>query len=190
MGDLWRGREVERDALISPCKRYRYWLLRRWGNYPLATFVMLNPSTADANSDDPTIRKCMGFADSWGMGGIWVVNLFALRSTNPYGLVSDEVGRRHALDGGVLTRAVGPDNDGWLRAACEHDSPVLAWGATGGSHVARLVDARLRRAFPMMAHAEGVQELRCLGRAKNGHPRHPLMLAYSTPLERFEVPRV
>jgi hypothetical protein len=188
MGELWRGRKMKRDALISPCGQYRYWLLRRWSNRPLATFVMLNPSTADANSDDATIRKCMGFADAWGLGGIWVVNLFALRSTNPYGLVSDEVGRRYALDGGVLTRAVGPDNDEWLRAACEYDSPVLAWGATGGPHVGRLVDARLRRAFPMMASADGLQELRCLGRAKNGHPRHPLMLAYSTPLERFEVP--
>jgi len=100
---------MERDALISPCSQYRYWLLRRWSNRPLATFVMLNPSTADANSDDATIRKCMGFADAWGLGGIWVVNLFALRSTNPYGLVSDEVGRRYALDSGVLTRAVVPE---------------------------------------------------------------------------------
>jgi hypothetical protein len=175
-------------AVISDCGRYRYALWRKWSNDgPVATFVMLNPSVADARVDDPTIRKCVGFARRWGRSGIWVVNLFALRSTNPYGLVSAENGSRYAIDAALMARAVGPDNDDWLRAACEYESPVLAWGATGGAHVGKLIDARLRRALPMMGTAEGIGELTCLGRSKSGHPRHPLMLAYSTPLERFEV---
>jgi hypothetical protein len=136
---------------------------------------MLNPSTADAHADDPTIRKCMGFARRWGMSGIWVVNLFALRSTDPAGLLD-------APD------PIGPENNDWVRAAIEYDRPVFAWGATGGARVAKLVASRTVRILEIAREAEGADEPMCLGRTKNGHPRHPLMLAYSTPLDRFEVP--
>ena len=92
-------------AVLSPCGAYRYLLTRRFGpGKKLATFVMLNPSTADAERDDATIRKCVGFARSWGCAGLQVVNLFAFRATDPTDL-------RMADD------PVGPENDVWLGRA-------------------------------------------------------------------------
>lgn len=162
-------------ADISPCGKYRYTLWRRWSEYgPLATFVMLNPSTADATVDDPTIRKCMGFAKRWGKSGIWVVNLFALRSTDPMGLLS-------------VSEPFGPNNWDWLRAAAEHDEVVCAWGATGGAKVQNLIKWRIASVLPLLANASGNRGLFCLGKAKNGAPRHPLMLSYDTPLQAYEA---
>src|SRR5260221_14621388 len=72
---------VEKDALISPCGTYRYWLNRWWNKkLPLAVFIMLNPSDADAVQDDPTINCCVRLAKREGYGGIHVVNLFAFRT--------------------------------------------------------------------------------------------------------------
>src|SRR5262249_14212908 len=94
-----RREEVRRAAVISDCGRYRYSLTRRWGDAaePRALFVMLNPSTADAEQDDPTIRRCIGFAKAWGMGSLEVVNLYALRATDPAALLSapDPIGPKN-----------------------------------------------------------------------------------------------
>ncbi len=84
-----------KDAVISECGKYRYQLLREWdAKLSKILFIMLNPSTANAQEDDPTIRRCIGFAKSWGYGGIYVGNLFAYRSTNPKELLksSDPIG--------------------------------------------------------------------------------------------------
>ena len=90
-------------AAFSPDRRYRYTLRRQWDDaLPYCLFVMLNPSTADATQDDPTIRRCIGFTKAWGFGGLLVGNLFALRSTDPAALY-------HADD------PVGPENDSCLR---------------------------------------------------------------------------
>lgn len=71
-------------AILSDCGKYRYQLWRTWDeSKPKVLFIMLNPSTADASADDPTIRRCIGFAKAWGYGGIMVGNLFALRATDP-----------------------------------------------------------------------------------------------------------
>jgi hypothetical protein len=78
-GDLFG----DRGATLSDCGRYRYRLWRRWADGPTVLFVMLNPSTADADVDDPTIRRCIGFARSWGAGALEVVNLYAWRATQP-----------------------------------------------------------------------------------------------------------
>ena len=73
-----------KSAEISPCGLYRYSLTRKWEAWKgTVNFIMLNPSTADAQEDDPTIRRCIGFAKAWGYGGIVVTNLFAYRATNP-----------------------------------------------------------------------------------------------------------
>jgi hypothetical protein len=161
--------DLRRDAGLSMCGQYRYWLVRQWDpDLPMVNFVMLNPSTADASKEDPTIRKCVGFADRWGFGGLWVVNLFAFRSTDPAGLLA-------AAD------PVGPGNDSWLRACCEATgATVLAWGSTGGTRVGRLIAARLLEALPLLP-----PEVSCLGRTKSGAPRHPLMLPYTTPIEKY-----
>jgi hypothetical protein len=84
-----RVAEIERTATISDCGRYRYTLGRTWSDEPPVLFVMLNPSTADADVDDNTISKCIGFAKRWGHGGITVVNLYAWRATNPKELPDD-----------------------------------------------------------------------------------------------------
>lgn len=92
-------REVATTAGISECGTYRYWLCREWSpGLDSLVWLMLNPSTADATQDDPTIRRCMGFARRWGYGGITVVNLYAYRATNPRDLLT-------AAD------PVGPEND-------------------------------------------------------------------------------
>jgi len=70
--------------VISDCELYRYMLIREWDeNLPRTDFIMLNPSTADEYEDDATIRKCISYAKSWGCGSVRVMNLFAIRATNP-----------------------------------------------------------------------------------------------------------
>ena len=86
---------IAKDAYISTCGTYRYWLTREWDeSNPLLVWLMLNPSTADASQDDATMRKCMSYARKWGYGGITVINVYALRSRDPKNLwkVSDPVG--------------------------------------------------------------------------------------------------
>ena len=77
----------ELSATFSPCRRWRYTLLRRWepANLIVVAFIGLNPSTADETLDDPTIRRCIGFAKAWGAGGMYMLNLFGWRSTDPAG---------------------------------------------------------------------------------------------------------
>lgn len=83
---------MERAAEFSGCGRYRYSLRRRWADGgPPACWIMLNPSTADAEKDAPTIRRCIGFSKAWGHNALVVVNLFALRSTDPTALRTCEV---------------------------------------------------------------------------------------------------
>ena len=163
------GDGMYRDAMISACGQYRYSLVRQWDRTkPYLPFVMLNPSTADAEQDDPTIRRCMSFARREGCGGIVVVNLYALRSTDPKRLreVEDPVGpfnKRVIYDAGIV--------------AAEAGVPVIcAWGlnditqAAGGA----LVQAR-----------EAGARIMCLGKTAGGHPRHPLYVKGSQPLEAY-----
>ena len=80
---------MDKGAIISPCGKYRFQLWRIWDDSkPLCMFVMHNPSTADANVDDPTIRRCMGFAASWGYGGVYIGNLSPYRATNPKDMIN------------------------------------------------------------------------------------------------------
>jgi hypothetical protein len=156
------GLGEESTATFSPCRTYRYALTRRWAHGPLAAFVMLNPSTADAFILDPTVRRCIGFARRWNAGGVLVLNLFALRSTDPKALYRHE-------------DPVGPANDdviaGWL-ASGEVDRVVAAWGAHGVLNGrAGQVASRLRT-----SGAEPV----CLGVTKDSHPRHPLYVRGDT----------
>jgi hypothetical protein len=153
-------------AELSPCGTYRYRLGRRLDEEPRAAlFVMLNPSTADATEDDPTIRRCIGFARREGCGTLEVVNLFALRATDPAELC-------RAYD------AVGPDNPAAIAAAIGRAHlVVVAWGNIHrrlgpGRHV----DALLAQIPP----GRGPW---CLGRTAAGAPRHPLYVKNDTPLE-------
>lgn len=147
---------IEKGAIIDLSGNYRYLLWRNWNSdLPKLLFVMLNPSTADADVDDPTIRRCIGFAKLWGYGSLEVVNLFGLRSTNP-----DEL--RKCED------PVGPDNDAHvLLAASNANKIIVAWG-TNGSYLGRgrKVSTLLYRHKPF-----------CLDISKAGHPKHPLYIA-------------
>lgn len=160
-------------ASLSPCRLYRYHLWRQHTEVePLrrVLFVMLNPSTANGHEDDPTIRKCRGFADRWGFDRFDVANLFAFRSTEPREL-------RAAQARGV--DIIGPDNQLWLAQLARRTSMVVvAWGAHAKpwAPYARKVAASLRAA----RGADGA--VSCLGTTDGGAPRHPLMLAYETPL--------
>ena len=153
-------------AIFSGNDLYRYrYVLRRGlpeGPHDSIVFVMLNPSTADEIANDPTVERCVRRAEQWGYCELIVLNLFALRSTDP-----------NALD--YADDPVGPDNDRFLewylgRADCV----VAAWGVNGGlirrdKHVRDIMDSL------------GVLPL-CLGTTKAGHPRHPLYVPYSQPL--------
>lgn len=154
------------SAKLSDCGTYRYWLERRWGDTAPMVFVMLNPSTADATEDDPTIRRCRSFAEREGAGGLIVVNLFALRATNPAELQKHD-------------EPVGPDNvqnvgQALLLAAITRGYVVCAWGA---HDMATREARRLRRRA-----SDCCVELRCLGLTKAGAPRHPLYLKSDAPL--------
>lgn len=141
------------SAVLSPCRRYRYALRRVWGAGDLVVFCMLNPSTADAETDDATIRKITRFAKSWGFGGLLVGNLYGWRSTDPAAL-------EEAPD------PVGPENDAHLvKLADEAALIICAWGVNAEPERAAFVTRLLR--------ASG-KALHCLGRNENGTPCHPL----------------
>lgn len=164
---------MESDALISPCGQYRYWLTRKWDDTRFTLpIIMLNPSTADASVDDPTIRRCIAFARQRGFGGIRVMNLFSFRSPSPAAM-------KAAID------PVGPGNDGFLndmlRAVAEIGIPVLAAWGTHGSFRRR--DMMLG-SFAKLAGAQLV----CLGTTKDGHPKHPLYVKGDQPFVPFAAP--
>lgn len=151
-----------RTAKFSPCRTWRYSLSRIWSSkLPPVLFIGLNPSTADETLDDPTIRRCMRFAKSWGYGGIHMANIFAFRATKPEDM-------KAAVD------PVGPDND-LVIAELVKGCPlaIAAWGVHGA------FGDRWRIVAAM------IPELHCLGLTKDGHPKHPLYLKADTKPERW-----
>lgn len=160
---------VRRSAVISLCGRYRYRLDREIGSGPTVAGIMVNPSTADGDTDDATIRKWLGFGARRGWGRIVIGNLFALRST-------DIAGLRAADD------PIGPENDAALRSMlAAADIVIAAWGASAK------LPSHLRRRWRDVPWPPG-QPIECWGTAADGHPLHPLMLAYATPLQYWRPP--
>src|SRR4029077_5600965 len=141
---------MDRDAYISECGKYRYWLMRGGEPaLPCLDVVLLNPSKADATVDDATIRRLVGFATRRGYGSIRVFNLFAYRATNPKELLGAE-------------DPIGPDNDRWLEAL--RGTVLCAWGNTNWATRAQHVTKILR--------GKGC-ELVCLSKTTSGNPKHP-----------------
>lgn len=169
---------MNKSAEISGCGTYRYWLQRCWdAALPVLVFIMLNPSTADADQDDPTIRKCIGFAKRNGFGSIEVVNLYAYRATKPADLY--KVIRE---DGAWKARAVGDENDAWIaeRTGIKDGRKIcLAWGAPANNRVGW----RAHEVVMRFIHCQ--TQLYCLKHNNNASPAHPLMLAYSNELKPF-----
>jgi len=176
-GPLDRG-----GAEISNCGSYRYMLWRRWEDGPYLVACMLNPSTADAYKADSTVRKLIGFAKRTGHGSIMIVNLFAYRTPYPKELAA---AHRAGVD------IVGPENtevlSGVMRTTKERGYTFLVgWGSQKTKAVADLVELHAR-SVQLAALGLGI-ELKCLGTAKDGSPRHPLMLSYDTPLQPWRHP--
>lgn len=157
--------EVSQGAVLSACGRYRYRLWRQWGAGGTCVWVMLNPSTADADRDDPTIRKCVGFARRWGYGGIEVVNLCAWRATDPRELFNVP----HPTSEPHQPRRNFVAVEQVLEAA---KIVVAAWGVPGGefAQATTMLDTFKAR-WPA--------KLRVIGFNAGGTPKHPLMVPYS-----------
>lgn len=173
---------ISGTAKLSEDLKYRFWLRRELGldNGKTVTFVMLNPSTADHSVDDPTIRRCLGFARDWGCWQLQVVNLFAIRSSSPKVLAGElKTGdpswvenkmhlnhcvRKHHVDVRDIKR--GPI--------------VCAWG----SH--KMAIGRAAEVTDLLA-GTGLQ-LMCLGTTDRGHPRHPLYTPAATRLVPYIGP--
>ncbi len=146
-------------ACFDATGTYRYSLWRVWNwTSPRLAFIMLNPSTADTQCDDATIRRCIGFAQSWGYGSLEVVNLFSLRTPYPQTL-------RQVAD------PVGVDCDAHLLAAVERaEQVIVAWGNWGCLY------SRDRVVLDLLAAPRLHTKLHCLGMNQSGQPCHPLYL--------------
>lgn len=192
---------VAKGAEISACGTYRYRLWREWRLHPLpaqwdmwaendgtaivdgaghqlgepkaCVFIMLNPSTADGDEDDPTIRRCVGFAQAWGYDRLEVINLFAYRATDPKALLT----LTHDQD------SVGVFNQRAFNSVLFGGYPlgiiICAWGAHG---------AHLGQDETALGWL-GNHERFALGLTKNGHPRHPLYVKADATLVEFRPAR-
>lgn len=147
---------IESSAEFSDDRVYRYTLWRIWERTDYVMFIGLNPSTADETKDDPTIRRCIGFAEDWGFGGLCMVNIFAYRATLPEDM-------KKAKD------PIGPKNDYHITlCGMRSGLNVAAWGVHG-IHNGR--EKEIPALLPSLCH---------LGLTKGGHPRHPLYLSKTT----------
>lgn len=160
---------MTRGAILSDDERYRYLLWRPTENKEPSykrpvTFIMLNPSTADHNEDDPTVRRCMDFGARWGFGSIVIVNLFAFRTPYPREL-------KEALGNDVDIE--GPDNEFHVLNAAEHsDLIVAAWGTHG--------EIDQQDVNMLAAVINSGYELHHLGLTAKNMPKHPVRLAKTT----------
>ena len=148
---------MKKDAILSDDRKYRYILSRTWDETkPTVLFIGLNPSTADENEDDPTIRRCIGFAKSWGYGGILMANLFAFRTTNPQGLYTEH-------------DPIGSENDLYIKEyASKAELTIACWGNHGSFH------NRAQEVYEL------VKSMHCLDTNKSGEPKHPLYIKHDT----------
>jgi hypothetical protein len=142
---------LHKSAKLSACRNYRYALWRSWDDSkPRVMFIGLNPSTADEAQDDPTLRRCMNYAQDWGFGSVCISNLFAFRATEPNDMKNAE-------------NPIGSENDKWLMKLVGQSSLIVAAWGNDGSFLDR--SAQVRKFLP---------ELHCLKLNKSGEPAHPL----------------
>ncbi len=159
---------MQTGAVFSPCKTYRYRLWRTWdATKKTIVFLMLNPSIADENQNDPTVERCQRRAMAMGFGGLQVVNIFSLVSTDPQGLYTCD-------------DPVGPENNAAILDAVKDAGMVVcAWG-THGEHVNRA------REVVDLLKAIGVSP-QCLGQNADGSPKHPLYVAYANTPKPYDL---
>ncbi|MBD2319872.1 DUF1643 domain-containing protein [Phormidium tenue] len=157
---------MKKGAVIDKTGLYRYSLWREWDiDKSKIVFIMLNPSKADASIDDPTLRRCINFANSWGFGSLIVVNLFAFRTASPLELKK-------------VDNPIGKQNDRYLKKAIKSaDRVVVAWGNNG-----KLMQ---RDRFVLELLSKHNIQPHCLGITKSGYPCHPLYVLFSNHLSVY-----
>jgi hypothetical protein len=155
--------DIKKGAIFSPDKKNRYTLYRIWDEEkPLVMFIGLNPSTANASDDDPTIRRVQSMAKSWGYGGFYMMNLFCQVTPYPSELRLDDNKYSGNLSWLLLVRKVCKD-------------VVFAWG----NFNVLGMDKKIMKYFP---------DAFALHINKNGSPKHPLYVKANTPLIKFIQP--
>lgn len=154
-------------AIFTDDHTHRVYLWRKWKKEgPWVMFIGLNPSTADERINDPTVRRCMGFAERWGYSGMFMCNVFTLVSTDPKKLNTEVP----ITTGAHLAMKV-------IRNKCE--KAIACWGnlvtqvRAGEGQIERIVN--------------DLSPLHCLGMTKQGYPRHPLYVPYSSQLIEYSV---
>jgi hypothetical protein len=153
------------QTTFSRCRAYRYTLWREWiGGEGYVMFIGLNPSTADEIQDDPTIRRCVGFAKGWGFSALCMTNLFAFRATDPKVMMQAD-------------DPIGKDNDAHLLGIYNGASLVVAAWGVGGGYL-----GRDREVYDTLGAMD------CLGFTKDGHPRHPLYVRADIERMDFRMP--
>jgi len=155
-------------AVFSPDRVHRYQLWRIWEEGPMVAFIGLNPSTADETQNDPTVRRCISYARDWGFAGMYMLNLFGLRSTDPKWLYSH-------------SDPLGPDNvKEVVKVVCSDvvEKVVLAWGNHGlhNDQYNTMLGALCDVVPDKLYH---------FGLTKRNQPKHPLYLPKAIELRRF-----
>ncbi|WP_343302864.1 DUF1643 domain-containing protein [Chitinophaga niabensis] len=162
---------MKKGATISECGIFRYSLWRLWDEKPIVLFIMLNPSTADGDFDDPTIRRLIGFCQRWGTGGFYVGNLYPYRTSSP-AILNEWWG---SFDNWHEMIDANKENQCLVKEmAIKASYCVIAWGANGMSKGLRTSEE--------YRYVTGELQLFCLGVTKAGFPRHPLYVPYDSPL--------
>lgn len=170
---------MKKDAWLSQDRKHRFTLTRIWDeDLPAFIVIGLNPSTADETEDDPTIRRCIGFAKREGCGRLLMLNLWSYRATDPRDLrrVSDHE-RAPAVNRENVRLAIGREME--RRGAIV----VCAWGTHG--EFKQEAEA-LRKVLSSPLNFTECPKLMCLGMTAAGHPRHPLYLRSDAPLIAWE----
>lgn len=155
--------DIEKGAIFSPRQTWRYSLWRIWNfELPYCMFICLNPSTADEINDDPTVTRCINFAQSWGYGALCMTNLFAFRATKPPDM-------KRAWD------PIGPKNNEWLRMLSKKAGIIVgAWG-NDGLFANRAEDV-----------CKIIKNIHCLDVTEKGQPWHPLYLKSTLKPVKYE----
>lgn len=166
MGMLFESPSIVKGAEFSPCRWRRYALWRLWSDGPCLMVIGLNPSTADETQDDPTIRRCITFARTWCYSGLYMLNLFAFRATDPRLMKA-------------TSDPIGPGNNEALKKYSDMSARVLAAWGTHGEFMNR--DVRVCELLDRQLH--------CLNITKNGFPQHPLYVKGDTIPKVFYDPK-
>jgi hypothetical protein len=153
---------MKKDASISVDRKYRYLLSRVWDETkPMVMIIGLNPSTADEKEDDPTIRKCINYAKSWDYGGIYMLNLFAFRATQPSEMFK-------------ASEPIGEKNDTYIKTYSKKVNKVIcAWGN----------DGKYQNRSNLIKNS--VDNLYYLKLNQTGEPAHPLYLKAKLTPKKF-----